>query len=350
MITGFMRGHPFWSYYILAISIFAALIVYMVGLEVWGQMREGPDYSLLSDFRALQRELTARHPVLFHHQDSWVFYLSCYLVTPIALPFFFLPFAPTVSAVLHTAVRRGKAGLGALLALYLPVRGNLSWRDGLRIYLTLLACLISMVLMVCLAELFFGEPQRLPRYTEVLGLADWQTFLGAWIMALFFNQGAALEELGWRGYALPMLIRKLGSPLSATVMLGALWALWHFPREVPPLLLGEQSPAELLNAQFFFFLSCISMSIVAAFFVNIAGGSVLPAIMIHGTLNHVGSMFSTGHEGMRVEIAFQGPLMWLAFALVVLLVAGPDLGWKRRQELHQGSDPSETWFDERERL
>lgn len=36
------------------------------------------------------------------------------------------------------------------------------------------------------------------------------------------------EELGWRGYALPRLLR-LTSPLRASLVLGAVWCVWHLP-------------------------------------------------------------------------------------------------------------------------
>lgn len=36
------------------------------------------------------------------------------------------------------------------------------------------------------------------------------------------------EELGWRGFAQPRLEAQLGA-LRASLVLGALWALWHFP-------------------------------------------------------------------------------------------------------------------------
>lgn len=52
--------------------------------------------------------------------------------------------------------------------------------------------------------------------------------------ALVFPFG---EEIGWRGFALPRLCKAHG-PIRATLVLGALWALWHVPmfvlQRVPP--------------------------------------------------------------------------------------------------------------------
>jgi uncharacterized protein len=40
--------------------------------------------------------------------------------------------------------------------------------------------------------------------------------------------GPLLEEPGWRGFALPRLQEKFG-PLAGTIVLGLLWAAWHYP-------------------------------------------------------------------------------------------------------------------------
>jgi len=39
---------------------------------------------------------------------------------------------------------------------------------------------------------------------------------------------AVIEEVGWRGYALPKLLEK-HSLIASSAVLGAVWALWHVP-------------------------------------------------------------------------------------------------------------------------
>ncbi|MBL4836562.1 MAG: CPBP family intramembrane metalloprotease [Kordiimonadaceae bacterium] len=217
-----------------------------------------------------------------------------------------------------------------LLSLYRPFQGSLGRQEGLKIYAGILAFIAAMTVLVWFREYQFGDEARAAGFLTHLGIVDVKVFLSAWVMALFLNQGGLLEELGWRGYALPLLTRRLQSPLVAVLLVGVAWALWHFPREIAPLLSGQQSLSGLVSGQALSILSCCSMSVVASYFVNITGGSVLPAIMVHGTFNMVGGMFSTGTVGVRSELGMEAPIMWLVAALAVLLFAGPDLGWKRR--------------------
>jgi membrane protease YdiL (CAAX protease family) len=58
--------------------------------------------------------------------------------------------------------------------------------------------------------------------------AKWLSYL--WLFPLVIVVGGPLfEEIGWRGFALPRLEQQWG-PLGGTVILGLLWAAWHYPQ------------------------------------------------------------------------------------------------------------------------
>lgn len=76
-----------------------------------------------------------------------------------------------------------------------------------------------------------------------------------------------LEELAWRGVALPLLQRRF-TPLRSALMLGAVWGLWHGPAF---LLSGTQQSEWSLGA---FFVGSLAISVIAtALFNGRAGAS-----------------------------------------------------------------------------
>lgn len=80
------------------------------------------------------------------------------------------------------------------------------------------------------------------------------------------------EEIGWRGFALPRLQQRY-SRLTASVILGALWGLWHLMM----YLISDVSPTVLLLS----LLLLIPGSIVFSWLYNRSGGSLLIAILAH---------------------------------------------------------------------
>lgn len=185
---------------------------------------------------------------------------------------FFFAGAPTIAALLVTAW--SGSGFSDLLSRLRPWRGGVSLGSAGRTYAGIFAV-----------------------YFAVLGGYYWITWsagksgtvLGGSIAALIFwaligpfvDEGGTLEELGWRGFAFPRLQESMGSPLWASVFLGVIWTAWHLPREVPALLAGVNWGAWLLN-QAQFVLLCVALSIVSGYLVNRTGGSVIPAILVHG--------------------------------------------------------------------
>lgn len=99
------------------------------------------------------------------------------------------------------------------------------------------------------------------------------------IIGPFFNFLAALgEELGWRGFLLPVLM-PLGK-LPAYLLLGIIWGLWHMPL----VLVGFNYPGHPLAGVLMMCLGTIAISI----FINefaLAWKSTLLAAFIHAAIN-----------------------------------------------------------------
>jgi membrane protease YdiL (CAAX protease family) len=343
-MKSFIQKRPFLAFYLLAIAFPSALYAYLMSIEVASLARgEG---SIIESFYQTQAQLRTQHPILTAHRDSVITFVMSYFAAPFAAPFLFFPFAPTVSALIITWLGWGGRGVAGLLGAYKPVRGGVGAQEAGRIYVALAALLLATTGLITAVVHFGGDDSMKRTLIEGFGLATWQTFAAALLTGFFLNQGGLLEELGWRGFAWPLLAKRFGAPLVAALVLGVFWALWHFPREVPGLLTGQTSLIDLAIGQGIFIIMCCAMSVVAVYFVNVTGGSVWPAIMVHGALNLFGGALTTVQEGTRSSFLSPSVFIWVAAALLLLLVAGPDLGWRRRQEIHGGdgsTDPANLW-------
>lgn len=92
----------------------------------------------------------------------------------------------------------------------------------------------------------------------------------SWVFGLL--QGPLGEELGWRGYLLPRLLRHY-SPLRASILVGFVWAAWHFE------IFFHSAAADALFAA-----TTMAFSILMTVLFLHTRGSVLLAITMHGTV------------------------------------------------------------------
>src|SRR5690606_20793238 len=102
-----------------------------------------------------------------------------------------------------------------------------------------------------------------------LPFSSWWQALGALALALFLGP---VEELGWRGLALPLLQRRF-APLWAGLILGVVWAVWH----VPAFLIGgtPQSAWDFLP----YFAGVITISVLMTGLFNASRGSLLTPVI-----------------------------------------------------------------------
>ena len=96
-----------------------------------------------------------------------------------------------------------------------------------------------------------------------------------------------IEEIGWRGYALPRL-QCVWSPLTASLVIGAIWAIWHVC-----MLLVQGVPVSLFLPMIPYFLGG---SVVFTWFFNRAGASLPAALLLH-----VGAHLDNAHRVLPGE-------------------------------------------------
>jgi len=116
---------------------------------------------------------------------------------------------------------------------------------------------------------------------------DWKLGLHTlWLIpvAMFLDAGAVLEESGWRGYAMPVALRRHG-PVAASLVVGLAWASWHYSVKFNLFLdYGFAGATAVLGA---FTLKLLALSIVMTFFWAHTGQATLIAIAMHGLSNDV---------------------------------------------------------------
>jgi uncharacterized protein len=165
---------------------------------------------------SLRSQITARPTAAFF---VFAFAISWSLMTPamvtgglegLAALFFFLGvFGPAAAGVIVTRTTGGSVRTW--------LRETLKWRVPVRWYVAAIGFPVALAIMASAEFALAGESLD-------FGLVGERavSFLPLFVYCLLINGGP--EELGWRGFALPRLQRRL-SPVRATFVLGTIWGL-----------------------------------------------------------------------------------------------------------------------------
>ena len=122
------------------------------------------------------------------------------------------------------------------------------------------------------------------------------------------------EELGWRGY-LYDLWRRYGF-VRYTLATGVIWGLWHAPAI---WFFGLNYPDHRLIGIPLFALYCALLSFPFTLVRDRGGKSLVPAAILHGTLNAVGGVAALGLS--RTEFPWSGVVGIGGFAMLTALAA-----------------------------
>ena len=98
------------------------------------------------------------------------------------------------------------------------------------------------------------------------------------------------EEYGWRNYLVSALKEK--KFICASVFIGIVWGIWHFPL----ILLGHNYPQHSVAGVFMMVVFCVLASFIETYFV-LKTKSVFTAAIFHGTINAVAGLNITLIKG-----------------------------------------------------
>lgn len=233
-----------------------------------------------------------------------------------------LPLLASQSSItkLHTLPGGFGPALAALVLLRLRgtsirawLRHGLTWRVETRWYAiavglpVVLGCVMGGIFVAATGEFAAGQVARMAPLYPIMVL----------ILSLV---GGGQEEFGWRGVALPALQARFDA-LSASVIIGVIWAVWHLP------LFVFDAPGYTNQSFVLYSVLVVGFAIVFTWLYNSTDGSILLAILLHGGINAasgLGGAFVTDPSGLEIPVL-------AAYAVPVWIVAGALV-------LHHGSD------------
>lgn len=224
-----------------------------------------------------------KHPVTWFYMlafaISWIGLIPGVLgsqgIAPFESPFvqflgILFSIGPALAAVIMSQVMQGKTGVQNLL------KGLLKWRVNLVWYLvTVLGPVVIFVAGQVLTKLMglTGAPAAIPSNPLL--------FFVAVLTVILSNTS---EEIGWRGFALPHL-QKRHNALSATLIVGLLWSLWHLP-----LVFLAGNP--MAQSPLIWFTSIVASAFIYTWLYNSTQGSILLVALLHVSENLFGALIS----------------------------------------------------------
>lgn len=207
---------------------------------------------------------------------------------------------PGIAAIILTAIIAGKQGVGALFRPLKIWRVNIGWY---------LFALLYQPFLFLFAKWIDGLLGNTYEVTSPLSSVNIDAPIIFVIMGVIISAipGAFMEELGWRGFALPKLQGK-NTALIASIILGLIWGVWHIPSMV---FFGETNALSIIWAV----VNFIPATILFTWLYNNTQGSLLLV-----TLFHASTQYSNNFLGM-IPTETANIISWIV-AIVILFVFG----------------------------
>ena len=136
-----------------------------------------------------------------------------------------------------------------------------------------------------------------------------------------FLLGPLGEEAGWRGFLLPRLLEQY-SPLTASLMLGLIWNVWHVPLDY-----ASYFHTILGTAEFTVHTVCLSV-LMTVLFLN-TRGSILLAMIVHWSGNISYDLASVVFPTSRIVMPDHTyEILLVVFTLLIALLFRTQLSTK----------------------
>jgi uncharacterized protein len=176
---------------------------------------------------------------------------------------------PLVAALFLVYRERGKEGIKKLLKKGVDVNFGKKWW-------AVIFLLFPGLIVIAYASSIAVD--GVSPVSEAKGLYWLLPFI---FFAVLLTSGPLQEEFGWRGYALPRLLSRY-SPFVASLILGLIWAIWHFPQFLVP---HEKTGMFYITPFWSFILTIIAANFLYTWVFKHANGSILAVLLLHAQMN-----------------------------------------------------------------
>lgn len=200
-------------------------------------------------------------------------------------PLYYLFFwSPALSALIVVTATQGREGLRSFLRDVFSLRFKWRWWT---------AVIVGVPLLKLLAWVLAEDPSAPGSFDTTL------TWAGLMVGGMLAATAAPVGEIGWRGFALPLLQRR-GIGLFAAVIIGSLWSLWYVPWLLPGTVMNWSLGGDSIPAILRFFAGGIALSIIVTVIFNGSGGSIPLAFLFHW-LNGYPHMWESGSHVAYID-------------------------------------------------
>ena len=225
---------------------------------------------------------------------------------------------PSIAALI-LAVAMGRGELQRLLDGFSLRRVSVQWA-----LLALVVPLVMIAIAIAISVGAFGAA------VPVITTGVFGVLVIEFVRVLALG-GPLEEELGWRGFALPRL-QERRSAFSASVILGAIWGIWHIPLYFVSGT-GQQETAASAGPIFAitaFVVWTIGLSILFTWLFNQSAGSLIVVILFHAAVN-LGAFIPAAIGSTGAASFLYALVTWIVALIVAARFGHENLATRVRQ-------------------
>ena len=193
---------------------------------------------------------------------------------------------PAISAIICCRYFGGQPALGTLIKRCLLWRVPLQWHG-----VAWLSPFALLAIALWIASLW-GEGGLHGTLIQNSDYAELPLAIYWFCLLIFYGFG---EEIGWRGFALPLLQNRY-SAIYSSIIVSVLWAIWHLPLFWFSAGFSSYGIGSIIG----WYAGLLTGSILLSWLINHTRGSIFLAAGFHATMN----------------VAFTAPISELAITLI----------------------------------